>query len=444
MKTCGFTSTSAQDGVPPPLRAEIPSRITLTQSKRHNIFIQMLTLPTSDNTRLTSNAAISTNFMIRNQHCHSCRCKTTMPSMKHLFFIAFYLPLSGCQSYFGPESLRNTHPSYNQAISDSLNGEMLLNLVRLKYRDEIYFLTVGSVTSSLSLNTTLGANVSLASPTGITTATPTTQIGYIQNPTIQYLPLTGENFFKSIMTPIPLDSLLVLVRNGWNFERILTMCVERINDLYNPPTSAVSDDPDAKKFRRMASLFRILQTSHSIEIGREKNKNDLIILFKPNSQNKEYIHELQSILGFTADEKIQTKAIINDEFIGGDHNEIRIQTRAISNVMHYLAQTVESPDEHINAGLVIGAKENFSVKTDEKEEKTGNLNKEASNLFNVKVSSSYPSNAFIAVPYRDNWFYIRDNDLPSKSSFQLLSNLFELQAGQTKSTAPLLTIPVSH
>ena len=71
-----------------------------------------------------------------------------------LVLILSTLFMVACQSSFGPRALEETHPAYNNAIVDSLNQEMLLNLVRLRYRDTPYFLEVGSVTASLTLDTT--------------------------------------------------------------------------------------------------------------------------------------------------------------------------------------------------------------------------------------------------------------------------------------------------
>ena len=67
--------------------------------------------------------------------------------MKKFKFIVLTLAftLSGCQSTFGPSALNNTHPAYNQAIVKTLDEQMLLNLVRLKYRGKAFFLKVGSV-----------------------------------------------------------------------------------------------------------------------------------------------------------------------------------------------------------------------------------------------------------------------------------------------------------
>lgn len=58
--------------------------------------------------------------------------------------------LSGCHS-FGPDQLRGTHPLYNAAIVDSINGQFLSNLVRLHYRDPTFFLDVASVAATVRL-----------------------------------------------------------------------------------------------------------------------------------------------------------------------------------------------------------------------------------------------------------------------------------------------------
>ena len=66
----------------------------------------------------------------------------------------------------------------------------------------------------------------------------------------------------------------------------------------------------------------------------------------------------------------------------------------------------------------------------------------AGRLFKVKTSSEKPENAYIATHYRGHWFYIEDTNLESKSTFMLLRQLFDLQAGQKQSTGPTLTLPV--
>ena len=73
---------------------------------------------------------------------------------KAVLFVVL-LACAGCHS-FGPKAVGETHPLYNEVISRSLNEQFLLNLVRLRYRDNPYFLEVGSV----AVNTTLESSVS--------------------------------------------------------------------------------------------------------------------------------------------------------------------------------------------------------------------------------------------------------------------------------------------
>ncbi len=63
-------------------------------------------------------------------------------------------------------------------------------------------------------------------------------------------------------------------------------------------------------------------------------------------------------------------------------------------------------------------------------------------LMHIRWSDKRPKNAYVTVSYRVRWFYIDDSDLTSKSTFSLLMQLFALQAGEIKSTSPVLTLPI--
>jgi hypothetical protein len=347
----------------------------------------------------------------------------------YLWAVIPALLLSGCQSTFGPSSINDTHPYYNQAIADTISQQMLLNLVRLKYRDEMYFLKVGSVTSSISFggNIGIGSNVPMGTPAA--SLSPNMGLNYSDHPTISYQPLQGEDFLKSFLAPIPLGSMLVLIQSGWNIERIFSLCIDRANDLYNSSNVSVieKDNSATQNYKRMLKLFRTLQLDHSIEVGLDQTTRDLMILLRPNALNQGSIHELQSLLGVKAQDKSKMLFKVGTNFLTPLPNQINLSTRGLSGVMFYLAQRVASPQEHIDAGLV-----DPQVFT--------NI---AYEDFSVKVSDSYPDGAFIAVPYRGYWFYIADNDLKSKSTFMLLSQLFDLQAGQSKYSGPTLTLPVN-
>ncbi|MCQ3806891.1 MAG: hypothetical protein KTV16_06360 [Acidimicrobiia bacterium] len=60
------------------------------------------------------------------------------------------------------------------------------------------------------------------------------------------------------------------------------------------------------------------------------------------------------------------------------------------------------------------------------------------------TGSERAEDAYIATYYRGHWFWIEDSDLQSKSTFMLLRQLFDLQAGQSTFQGPTLTLPVGR
>ena len=60
-------------------------------------------------------------------------------------------------------------------------------------------------------------------------------------------------------------------------------------------------------------------------------------------------------------------------------------------------------------------------------------------FFTATIRNPNTRMAYLTAAYR---FYIEDTDLESKSTFILLRQLFDLQAGQSKPQVPALTLPV--
>ena len=62
-------------------------------------------------------------------------------------------------------------------------------------------------------------------------------------------------------------------------------------------------------------------------------------------------------------------------------------------------------------------------------------------LIRIHSSSERPGDAFIAVPYRDHWFWIDDRDLRSKTLFSFMMFIFSLTETGGKEGAPVITVP---
>ena len=349
------------------------------------------------------------------------------------FILALALSLSGCQSAFGPRALERTHPAYNEAIISSLNEQMLQNLVRMRYRDVPFFLEIGSVTSSLSLgaNAGVGADVNFG---GNDNLSPSAGISYADKPTISYTPLQGEDLLQSILSPLQLEDVLVLTQSGWNISRVFGLCFERINNLYNAPNASgptPETEPDYETFNRLMDALRILQKNQLMEIGASGDEGIVIKLVTDNDRYREEIDHVYELLEL--DRNLDEFSLATD-FLGMDNTKWTVRTRSISGVLYYLSHNVAAPSQH--RGVLV---------TDTRLSSGGTFNwgdTPAGRLFRISTSAEQPGNAYIATRYRGHWFYIQDTDLETKSTFMLLRQLFDLQAGQKQSTGPALTLPV--
>jgi hypothetical protein len=65
-------------------------------------------------------------------------------------------------------------------------------------------------------------------------------------------------------------------------------------------------------------------------------------------------------------------------------------------------------------------------------------------LIRVHSGASKPDDAFVAVSYRDHWFWIDDRDIDSKKAFYFLMLMFSFsEQGDTGQAAPVFTIPTN-
>jgi hypothetical protein len=193
--------------------------------------------------------------------------------MHHLLYakaiIVCSTALVACGCTLGPHQIDRGRLQYNNAIQRTFQEEMLLNLIRLKYREIPEFLTVGGIAAQYSFNSSAGAGLTI--PEGaLDILSLNGTVSRSEKPTISYTPARGEEFQKGLLAPIDLQSLQLLARTGWSWERILRTTVQYMNDVNNA-TSAGGPTPDLKpdfeEFRHLTKLLRHLQMRQQVELA---------------------------------------------------------------------------------------------------------------------------------------------------------------------------------
>jgi hypothetical protein len=357
--------------------------------------------------------------------------------IKAIGIILGALALASCHS-LGPRSITRSHGLYGEAIATSLNEQFLQNLVRLRYRESPYFLEVGSVTASLSFDSSVGVESALSTGSGPAILQPAVGAGYSNSPTISYTPLQGEEFLRKVLVAVPIESLFVLMQSGWSADRVFGICVERINGLENAPSaSGPTPDRPPGEFHDFQHLLELLERVRDRELIRysiEPESNELLVQFDSGSDRSGVIKEIKSLLRLDPGKNVFSLTS-NSRKRGPD--TITIRTRSIMSILFYLSQTVEAPAAHEEAGYVTTTRNGDGSRFDWRTTPAGRL-------FRVHQGGQKPRSAYLAVPYRGHWFYIAHNDLDAKSSFMLMSQLFSLNAGAIQSVKPTLTIPVGR
>ena len=351
-----------------------------------------------------------------------------------LVFSVLALLAAGCKS-IGPATIPRDRHEYSSSISESWKRQTLLNIVKLRYLEPPIFVDVGQIVAGYSLETGLSAGASLPAngALGGNTATLGGSAKFTDRPTITYTPLTGNKFVKALMTPLPPESVFFTIESGLPADAILFATVARLNGLKNQEASVGGVEKAEPRFLRALELLRNLQLSGSVAMriqqDEQKRQTSLVTIRSKDTSEQTLAEgrELRELLGLSA-EATEFKLVFG-AMAAGDR-ELAMQTRSIMRILTTLSSQVEVPPEHIAEGR---AGPGFN-------EMDGDDTKPV-RLARIHSSKNQPADAYVAVPFRDHWFWIDDRDLKSKRTFAFMMLLFSLSDSGEKEALPLITIP---
>jgi len=367
----------------------------------------------------------------------------TMKSIRFVICIIAAMTISGCAS-IGPQSISAGREAYNMAVQHTNDQELLLNLVRIRYRDTLYFTSVeriaatqellqsvGVSAGATQLNNSLGGAPAATTVTGIATQALTmgpASISINEKPTVFYVPVEGEKFVRQMMTPMNPDLLLMLVQSGWSLDRVFSVGLQEINGLKNAPTAAgptPSREPEFREFREAVKLLRALQREQLIDLVKIKGEG-VELRFERTANLRQETARLRELLKL-APGRDRFRLVVGGE--APDAETIAISTRPLISALNYLSQGVDAPSADMKAGKVRQTVRSNGEVFDWQEL--------LAEVFHVHSSDKEPKDASVVIPYRGSYFYIEDNDLDTKSTFVLLTQLIALHSVPASSNLPM-------
>ncbi len=369
--------------------------------------------------------------------CSRRRATARWSGALHTAVLGLATLLGACAQH-GPELVSAGRNDYNKVLVQTDEEEHLLNLVRLRYADNPMMLNVSSVSTSFTWSQTASAEAFKFEPSSSDSNVGARGIlGYVERPTVTYTPLGGKDFVENVLTPMDLDSLLLLSQSGWSAERLLRVAVNRMSGLSNAheasgPTPRKA--PEHQDFIRAAKLLRSLQERDEVIGGYHDadGRKVAAVRVEHAAIDSPEVRELYRLLGLRKGQEIillDTRGRIQRP------DTIGFELRPLLGIMFFLSHAVEIPEHDRTAGRVTITRDEDGQPFD--------WSRVTGDLLVIKSQAEPPATAAVAVQYRGSWFYIDDSDMNSKYTFMLLGALTALQAGEVKRGGPLLTLPVT-
>jgi hypothetical protein len=318
---------------------------------------------------------------------------TTLNVRRFISWIPFAIltcVLGGCA--VANRAIQTDFTAFNTTIQYNQSQQMLLNIVRLHFRESVEFLQAASL--SASYESTAGGdagiqNLNLSNLNGWpgvrpSPATGTADINYkfSSKPTITYSPVDGKNYVQQFLSKVTPNTCSLLIDAGWPIKKIGNLLVDRVYIQNGDCLVNRASSPSYPKFKAWLNQLDQAWQNDQLEI---RPAGDSFVIHRPD----------------------------------GDFPVNALHFRSLLDVMFFAARNVVTP----------ASQRKFVKEGDSDGEIT------------IHSSRFPPTDVLVSVWYKGHFYSIRNDDVKSKDTFALLMQLYRLQAAPVGGT-PVLTIPV--
>jgi len=381
---------------------------------------------------------------------------------------------------------------YNDAVKTTSEQQFLLNIVRLRYTDTPSSLSVSSIADQQELVAGLQAIPFFASAGAGDVGSyrgsvwPQAQVSRTSRPTLSYTPLDDEDFTRRLFTPVSLEGAIYLSKTTWPISTVFRLYLENLNWVSNAETASGPtpvDPPVYADFLEGVLALQQLQDKQLITLFHEERD---VVVAGPFSTEKDVVadaidavrndlelkrtgdgyvlvrHEEQPVLkaseaasedpawsvfchAFHLDPALSSFDITTEKLApytrlesGDGLTALDLETRSLLQVLFFVSHGVDIPPSHRREGIVPQTCAYDGGVFDWQDVLGG--------LFRVHscATKKPPECAYVAVKYRDHWYYIDQRDRESKATFALLLEVSRLELKSTESKSPLLTLPLGR
>ncbi len=180
--------------------------------------------------------------------------------------LAVVTMLSGCT--IGPKLYKTSFTQYNEAVRQTLDEQMLANLVRMRYLQSPIFLQVSSLNASFSVGANAGLSGTFGSG-GSNSGGANLGGSYSESPTISFSMPESREYYGRLLAPLSAKQVTSLVLAGFNSELVLRTSVRGINGLRNLDADFGNSSEESSaqaEFREVVGLITKLRSEGIVDM----------------------------------------------------------------------------------------------------------------------------------------------------------------------------------
>jgi len=413
-----------------------------------------------------------------------------------IWFTAFLLGPWQVGCALGPRILHHNQREYNESVKCTDEEELLLNLVRLRYNDDIGLLNTNSITAQYEAQAQVNA-VPFFGVGGVnfnrtfSEIMPSALVSAAGRPTFSLAPVMDSGVYRRLFKPVDNAELFKLAELSWPTSTIFRLWFQYANGVPNAVTASGPTrecPPEFEDYQAGMKLLEVLidrglctisTEDRVIELGSPlpansmtpaalldavrtgyeyqqkkgeiwvltQTRKHLVLKFSPEALAEPEVCQFREIFHLKHDALSYPLNLVGPEprAVDGTPPEMaafNLVPRSGIQLYFYLAHGIDVPDKHLGCGLAKATVGPDGECFDWRQVTQG--------LFAVHHSKQHcrPKNAHVAVKYHDHWFYIANDDAASKSTFALVLLMarieFGLTAGSPAPAGPALTLPVGR
>jgi hypothetical protein len=351
---------------------------------------------------------------------------------RSVLLVVGVLVLCGCTTV-GPQSITAGRGVYTEVINRTEDEQILNVLVRLRYDETFGMISVASVTASLRFRARAATDIGIGDSDNYAGNLVPLSAGvvYEENPTISYVPLSGEEFMRQMLSPVSTSEWILLGRTAKHPGHVFALAARRVNGLQNP---LLGEEPSSPEFERFVELYDrlrragVLDIVQSPETGSERNY--FFDIHDYEDVHRDSVREFLDLLGIEVKPDGSPIILPIREAVGRSVSAVHLQTRSAYDVLRMFGAGIEIPPAHLKAGIV----EPLAFAVPEERRFT-----------TIRSSEKRPDDATVRIRFRDRWFYIDATDTQSKRAFMFLRTFIGIRLSESGASrqAPVLTVPVN-